>query len=124
MKLFVYGTLKRGWGNHSLIKEADGKFLYKDFTKDKFCLSTVGFPYMFRCASDCTYRGYVLGEVYLVPKTKIYLIDALEGHPEWYNREIIELQNGDKAWAYIMPSFDCQHYEGEIIKPYKDKLEF
>ena len=59
----VYGTLKRGYSNHTLLHGAD-------FIADK---PGVG--------------KNVKVEVYLVDKDTLEALDMLEGHPDWYERK-------------------------------------
>jgi gamma-glutamylaminecyclotransferase len=79
--LFVYGTLKRGCGNHYLIREVEGRFI-KSAMVFGYTLITEIIPYMFKSLPDCQ----VLGELYEIPDTKIHVIDVLEGNPRWYLR--------------------------------------
>lgn len=50
----------------------------------------------------------VKGEVYEVDADTIADLDVLEGHPNLYNRDIIEVKIGEddfytKVWAYLYP---------------------
>lgn len=98
----VYGTLKKGYGNNRLL---DGtKFLGKGVTLDNLRMIDGGFPYAFS-------RPHIAGNPLVV---EVYdgltaeherNLDALEGYPSHYTREIveIELENGEVvlAWLYV-----------------------
>jgi gamma-glutamylcyclotransferase (GGCT)/AIG2-like uncharacterized protein YtfP len=86
MKLFVYGTLKRGFYNHRLLK--DSQFLGYATTKEKFPLTKAlfGLPVML------PFQGYghlIRGEVYEVNTQLLKAIDEVEGHPSTHKRELI-----------------------------------
>lgn len=77
MMLFVYGTLKRDFGNHRLL--GDSQFLGEASTEGQ--LYSAGIPYMKHGP------GQVQGEVYIVSDETLRRLDRLEGHPNWYLRQ-------------------------------------
>lgn len=112
----VYGSLKKGFGNHRLIEGS--MFIDSGFTKPEYTMYSLGgFPGL-HIGKDS-----VLVEVYLVDnKTVLPLLDSLEGHPTWYKRtlETVNLFDGVQvdAWLYTFchdDSFTKNHKE--IIKP-------
>lgn len=110
-RVFVYGTLKRGHGNHSLLREA--KFIGEALTIKKFRLFDVGFPYAVPSQKGARLKG----EVYEVNSPEIMrALDWLEGFPHHYDRQVItvELESGEKvdAWIYVVKT-----PEGKEIKP-------
>lgn len=105
MKVFVYGTLMRGFGNHVLM---DGSpLLGEGKTTELFTMHAIGFPFISRLTD---FPVQVEGEVYEVEENIVERnLDPLEGHPNWYCREEIEIvmkDTGEKiaAWAYINPA--------------------
>jgi len=101
--VFVYGTLKSGYGNHALLQRsvkgysavAPGINLYKgDY-----------FPFAMRG------QGQAIGEVYEIDNALLKKLDDLEGHPMFYHRELtpVILDNGQtiKAWIYL---YDKAHH--------------
>ncbi len=91
-KVFVYGTLKRGYGNNSLLKEA--VYLGKAKTIDKWSMVGKGrpFPYLL----EKNFKGYnIEGEVYAVDDKELNLLDRLEGVPTHYRKEIIKVRYTD-----------------------------
>lgn len=84
MKLFVYGTLKRGFRNHHLIE--DGTLVDDHAILGGYRMYNVGtFPAIVPDTDD--YR--VFGEVWEVPDTRSVQLDRLEGVPHMYRREML-----------------------------------
>jgi gamma-glutamylaminecyclotransferase len=83
--LFVYGTLKKGYPNHHLLQES--RFIDEAVTKKKYALYNSGIPFLIKYESI----SYIHGEVYEIDDNIIKKVDALEGHPDWYKREKIEV---------------------------------
>lgn len=99
--VFVYGTLLSGLGNHRLL--SNSLLIDRATTEDSYVLVANSIPYLL----DEEGKSYVCGEVYEVDERTLDNLDGLEGHPNWYNRRIINVvtEQGDrlKAWAYFMP---------------------
>lgn len=100
--VFVYGSLKRGHWNHSILNNTP--FVSEGLTvrKDLF-LHDCGFPYMIEGGN-----GSIYGELYEVDNVDvIQSLDWLEGVDSGhYQREIIEVYNlADNstvlAWSYF-----------------------
>ena len=47
-------------------------------------------------------NGEVTGEVYRITPEIMARLDRLEGHPNFYKREIIDIGEGQHAWAYYL----------------------
>lgn len=104
-KLFVYGTLMRGYDNHHVLQP---------HTKFSECVSLKGFillnigkyPAILPSDEDAT----VQGELYWLEDVKqgLQQTDRLEGHPFPYHRQTVTVTtaNGDwvEAWAYVWTS--------------------
>lgn len=105
-KVFVYGTLKRGWGNHRILEVPDAVFMGNAMTKEKYfnMVSLKNFPAVTR-GGDCS----IIGELYRVKKPVLDQMDVLEGHPSFYERSIIPVylehntNTEHYAWCYFMP---------------------
>ena len=94
--VFVYGTLRKGQGNNSLL--SNSKFIDEVVTEENLSLFVSGLPYMIKREGG---RG-VIGELYAVNEETLSALDRLEGHPTFYKRERIKLRDGvDEVWAYI-----------------------
>jgi len=113
MKVFVYGTLKHGYGNHHVLEGS--RFVGKGCTVSMCCLYDAGFPVL-RERGDAE----VWGEVYEVtnPDT-LRRLDALEGEGRMYHRRVklIQLETGKviKAHTYIG---DTKFWSHRRLKPW------
>jgi len=95
----VYGTLKRGYCNHRLLKGS--KFLGEGYALGKYELFDAGFPYAVPSERDLPLKV----EVYSLASPRVLKrLDLLEGYPIHYLRkpEEILLKSGEKltAWLY------------------------
>ncbi len=92
-KVFVYGTLKKGFHNHHLLEGHEGK--------DAIALGIElyegpGIP--FAKEGD----GKIMGELYEVDCNSLEKLDQLEGHPFFYCRKLKAIEcEGKKQKAYI-----------------------
>ena len=97
--IFVYGTLKNGWGNHRIIE--DQKFIgWAESLQLKWQMYSLGgFPGILSGDKRIT------GELYEVDDEAFARCDRLEGHPTFYKREqhkFIDLEGFiHTAWVYI-----------------------
>jgi gamma-glutamylaminecyclotransferase len=102
MKLFVYGSLKRGYWNNILLEQINAHFLADVMTEPIWTLRDVGaFP-----ALESGGQNVVSGELWEVPEAGLQFVDALEGHPNWYHREsisVIDSETGEiiEAQTYV-----------------------
>lgn len=96
-KVFVYGSLKRGLGNHVLL--AGSTFLGLDKVESGFNMVSLGaFPGVVPANP-----GYpVLGEVWEITDEVLSDLDMLEGHPRFYRRVRVPTRFGE-AWIYVLP---------------------
>jgi len=96
-KIFVYGTLMAGCGNHRLLK--DSKFLQGGRTLPHFTMISLGgFPGVLPDGKNA-----IEGEVYEVSDQDLIHLDQLEGHPDWYRRTPTRLQDGTEVEIYLYP---------------------
>jgi gamma-glutamylcyclotransferase (GGCT)/AIG2-like uncharacterized protein YtfP len=98
--IFVYGTLRKGQGNHRYFLNRS-KFLGMAKTKKRYVLYGHGIPILSRTGAV----SQVTGEVYSIDTATLERLDELEGHPDMYKREQAEvvLQDGTEltAWIYF-----------------------
>ena len=98
MKVFVYGTLKKGGGNNAFLQNS--KYLGTGWSHDKYRLFTDGsLPYV-----DKVENNYIKGEVYEVDEWTFMCLDNLEGHPHFYKREEVWIEvpvNEDDMKDYL-----------------------
>lgn len=100
--LFVYGSLKKGFDNHSLLSKY-AKRLGKAHTIKKFGMfedSFGNYPYLI----DTPYNK-IKGELYQITRAELMKkIDEFEGAPDYYQREKIEVKSHhgiNRAFVYI-----------------------
>ena len=97
--IFVYGTLKRGHGNHRQLEDAT--FQGEAVTVDPFALHVDGLPMVDRCNPVSPIHG----EFYLVDDATLADLDRLEGHPRYYQRHLTRIILADRtitaAWMYF-----------------------
>ncbi len=96
-RVFVYGTLLQGEGNHDLLSRAE--FLGPARTPPRFALHDLGgFPGLVAGGEHA-----VEGEVYIVGPDTLARLDQLEGHPRFYRRAPIALEDGSTVETYLLP---------------------
>jgi gamma-glutamylcyclotransferase (GGCT)/AIG2-like uncharacterized protein YtfP len=95
----VYGSLRKGMGNHGLLERNDAQLLSTERVTGWNMYSLGGFPYIE--PGD----GVITIEVYAVPITAMQPLDRLEGYPSFYNRKLITTSKGD-AWVYYIEDYD------------------
>lgn len=93
-RIFVYGTLLRGFPAHELM--AGARFVGTARTAPAFELVDLG-PYPGLLAQGAT---AVAGEVYDVPESLLARLDDYEG-PD-YDRRPIELEDGTEVEAWVL----------------------
>jgi gamma-glutamylcyclotransferase (GGCT)/AIG2-like uncharacterized protein YtfP len=99
--VFVYGTLKEGYGNHNHYLKGKAGFISSGRTKEKFKMFNTGFPVVIDYLSR---DNRVAGEIYAVDDSIIRGLDQLEGNGRMYIRGYhdIELEDGSvlPCWMY------------------------
>ncbi|XP_032455346.1 putative gamma-glutamylcyclotransferase CG2811 isoform X2 [Nasonia vitripennis] len=124
-RVFLYGTLKRGEPNHTLIANKQNGFakflgLGKTIVKFPLVIATkYNIPFTLKKPG---LGNQIVGEVYDVDSKMLTKLDELEEHPEFYVRteeDVLlapenEIKSGatfekageaTKAWIYILPNF-------------------
>lgn len=101
--VFVYGTLKKGYGNNQLLRNS--VYLGDRTTKDQFVLLKHGCPFLVPMSVlpedvDPHYLRPVLGELYQINEAILEDLDHLEGNGSFYHRRLIQMKEGETAWAY------------------------
>lgn len=114
----VYGTLKKGYGNHRLLNNAS--YIGNGRTAEKYRLCVSGLPFLLDGKSDEGHNVKV--EVYSCNPFEMYSLDLLEGHPRFYKRKRTDIKLNDghtvDAWVYFVP--DNLHYNnGEYVESYE-----
>lgn len=102
-KIAVYGTLRKGFGNHRVL--GDSKLIDSGWTNKKYKLTASGIPYV----NPNEELSKIRVEVYEVSDTQLPVVDSLEGYNpnnhdgSWYKRTPIDvtLDNGEQIEASI-----------------------
>jgi gamma-glutamylaminecyclotransferase len=94
--IFVYGTLKRGCRNHSVLQSAE--FAGTAWTEPGYRMVHCGeYPGLVRAE-----RGEaVCGELYRLDEALLTALDRFEDAPNEYERVTIKLSDGREAQAYL-----------------------
>lgn len=121
MKVAVYGSLRKGMGNHKY-HLGDAKYLGTEQTSEKFKMFSLGgFPAV---VPDCrgypvTVEVYEIDEAYHLPR-----LDRLEGYPHFYNRMPMSTSHGE-AWIYYIDSpdrsFQTEVNSGDWVEFYNQR---
>ena len=104
-KVFVYGSLRKGHGNHRLLTESDFKGVYVTLGQYHM-VSLGGFPAVFEDKKV----GHVTGELYEVDDPTLKRLDALEGNGSFYTRKEIPVFSmedplqEETVWIYFLTS--------------------
>ena len=95
--LFVYGSLMRGQHNHGQLRGA--RCLGPARTEPRYRLVNLGQYPALRAEGSST----VPGELYEVECSLLSVLDRFEGHPDWYRRSRVLLDDGTEPWSYVLP---------------------
>lgn len=99
--VFVYGTLKRGFGNHHWLA---GCGFEGEATVAGLVLHDLGpFPMVIPG------NGVVRGEAYRLEGEALSRLDRLEGCPRLYDRRPLPLHDGRWAWVYVGRPSQVRH---------------
>ena len=118
MRIFVYGTLKRGHYNHRLMDMVGAEFIGEAESVEPYLLMVERIPYAIRPSAlpEGSPEGTpIKGEVYEVEDNYVQYIDSLESHPQWYRRERANFKLSDgsivNAWIYLAPDSEYRPHE-------------
>lgn len=97
MKVFVYGTLKSGYGNsRALLNNPHSHLVGRAITTESFFLADLGsFPGMLRDlpGKESGLKSKVKGELWEIDEEIIKpRLDRLEGAPSFYHEELIKVE--------------------------------
>ena len=95
-RVFVYGTLKRGHGNHALLETS--RFLGEAATLKTYWMITTG---VFPIVLDAVPEGFaaplaIAGEIYHVDDATLQELDRLEREGRSYDRKVTELHEAGR----------------------------
>lgn len=96
--VYVYGSLRKGMGNHHYVKES--LFSHKTIISGFDMFSLRAYPYISHG------EGNIVAELYFVTEEEFKSLDCLEGYPDFYNRELVKDKNGFSGWIYFIDNRD------------------
>ena len=91
-KVFVYGTLKKGFYNHHLL--ATAKFISEATTSNTYAMigKDMSFPYVLGIRTKDQGGLHIKGEIYEVDEATLAQLDLLEGVPHLYKKQSVLLR--------------------------------
>lgn len=94
----VYGSLRKGKGNHRVLENSELVDTIRVKGFDMFSLGA--YPY---CVPDK--NGEITVELYRIASDSVgKSLDILEGYPSFYDRKLISTPHGD-AWIYFIDEY-------------------
>jgi gamma-glutamylcyclotransferase (GGCT)/AIG2-like uncharacterized protein YtfP len=100
----VYGSLRKGMGNHGLLQSDEVTFLGTERVSGFDMYSMGGFPFITPA------QGEIRIELYKVGHATMLRLDRLEGYPSFYDRKLIQTSKG-QAWIYFIVGKNLSNYE-------------
>ena len=100
MKAFVYGSLKKNFGNHVLLQTSN--YLGEGTTLNpQYSMVNLGsFPGVYQNGN-----GYIRGEVYEINQSTLARLDLLEGEGNFYSRRKTDVKIGNEiheCYMYVL----------------------
>ena len=97
MRIFVYGTLMSGFIRDSLMQAAKLIGIAKTVPAFTMYSTAMSYPMVVRGGTTA-----ILGELYEANTETVARLDVIEGHPDWYCREVVQLEDGTEASMYLI----------------------
>lgn len=114
--VFVYGSLKQGFGNNLLLSDAEYVGEYCTSDEDYAMISLGAFP-----AVIPNGMGSIVGEVYNINILEMARLDRLEGNGHFYTRRMVEVispydeEEKLSAWMYVLEHVDFLRMDPAVI---------
>eukprot|EP01090_Pellita_catalonica_P017540 TRINITY_DN531_c0_g1_i1.p1 TRINITY_DN531_c0_g1~~TRINITY_DN531_c0_g1_i1.p1 ORF type:complete len:220 (-),score=31.44 TRINITY_DN531_c0_g1_i1:167-826(-) len=136
IKLFVYGTMKRGFPNYHKMIETDTKYVGQYKTLEKFLLVIIpeykGVCLLDNCLhKDCPGAKQITGEIFEVYEDKLTDLDIFEGAPHHYVRKrvpggVFSFPNdserdatfSEECWVYMKKEYNKELCRLEPVPEY------
>jgi len=127
--VFVYGTLRKGFGNHRLLEHPQVEFVCEDSIRAKMYTAHWGYPFIVFSQSN---KDRVVGEVYEVPYSLVInRLDHLEGYQgsktrhNLYYRKRAFTANKNLVYVYESGDMRMSHCDwvthGNWVKAIEDR---
>ena len=122
--VFVYGTLKRGRGNH-ITYLASARFVGEAHTTESFMMFGHGFPLarLPNKGDNYWFAAKVKGEIFEVSMDELRHLDSLEGHPSFYKRTLTAVDEYPEAKVWMYHWNDSEgRLDGSLCTPRTKKF--
>lgn len=129
--VFVYGTLKEGFGNHYLLEGA--LCVHKGVLEVPAKMVSLG-PFPGLILNEEWKAQNIWGEYYQINDETLRMLDILEGYPSFYDRQLVPGSGrlrGQDVWVYHLPEEEygdheevtsrCWGVSEEEVKKWEDK---
>lgn len=147
IRVFVYGTLKRGQPNHYLMTDVNNgvaRFIANAKTTAKYPLviaTRYNIPFLldksgvgeklanltrFTISQSLLLGNFIEGEIYEVDTKMLGVLDKLEDYPNWYDRQEHDMETPESkisCWVYLLKDFPARLLQLEHITCYKNNPE-
>ena len=99
-KIFFYGNLMRGFPDNKNLFGIDRPPIFRGpcKTTEKFKMTSDG---KVAYVNQNFEESQITGELWEVDSRLLQHIDINEGHPLWYERKLVDVDNGEKAYLYF-----------------------
>ena len=122
IKVAVYGSLRKGLGNHVVLSGAD--YLGESTVTFPANMRSYGaFPYVHTKNNIEKVVKPIKVELYAVDEEGLQRLDCLEGYPHFYNRSEFVFKDGTMAWMYHIEEEQHQDHTLVIEGDWKEFLE-
>ena len=110
----MYGTLKKGFVNHSYLK--DEKFISNASTLEKYQMyPSLNFAFPFLIKNEKF--DFIKGEVFEVTsKEVLILLDNLEGYPDLYTKDFIDIKLESKDIIKALTYFKNEETNKDVLE--------
>lgn len=113
IRVLVYGTLKAGHANHTLLEQADAVFIGYDSITGPYQLFDLGAIPGVRDTDDGD-EHTIRGELWAINPEGLASLDLLEGHPHLYQRrKLVSDVNDRRCWMYFLMADNFMHENAE-----------
>jgi gamma-glutamylcyclotransferase (GGCT)/AIG2-like uncharacterized protein YtfP len=120
IRVFVYGTLKKGHPLHILLERGkEVEFIGRNYINESILMVDMGnYPALVWDELNPDDKRKLFGEVYTVDPETLASLDYAEGHPHYYKRHKIRTADAKyprrKCWTYILTAEAADYAENVI----------
>ena len=109
--VFVYGSLRKGMGNHSVLNPRGSMLVDEYTTPPEYHLADLGYyPAVLKGGGTA-----IKGELYAVSQEVWEAVEYLEGYPSFYDRVELTTPHG-VAIMYYLPHDLCRPEDNDLVE--------